>query len=123
MPASNYSKDKIADWLGGNGQPTATPNIYVKLHLGAPGADCTSNPAANTTRIEALFGAASGGIVTMSPAPITWTSVPNSETYAYVSLWDAATAGNALGSGALSASVAVTAGNDFDLTALTITVT
>lgn len=88
--------------------------VYVKLHLGDPGEDCTANPAAETTRKSASFGASSGGSC-LSDALIQWTNVSATETYSYVSLWDAATAGNALGSGALAVPQAMTAGNTFDL--------
>ena len=120
--ATDYAEDQIADYLGANGAPGAVANVYVKLHLGAPGETATANAAAETTRVEATFGAASGGAVALS-ATVSWSSVSTTETVTHVSLWDNLTAGNALAVGALGSSVALTAGDDFDITALTITVT
>jgi hypothetical protein len=89
-------------------------NFYVKLHLGDPGAAGAGNAAAETDRTEAIFSAASGGAITNSSA-VTWLSVSNTETYTHVSFWSAAAAGTFLGSDALNASVAVTAGDDFTI--------
>lgn len=124
MSLSNFAENEIADWLGGNGAPSTVSNVYVKLHVDDPGEDCTSNPATETTRVEATFGSASGGSVT-NDAEVLWTDVAASETYSHFSIWDHPTAGNPLGSGALTAPKAVTAGEDarFDVGALTVTVT
>jgi hypothetical protein len=121
---SNFAENEIADWLAANGAPSAVANVYVKLHTGDPGEDGTGNPAGETDRMEATFGAASGGVAT-SDADITWTAVSTTEQYQYVSLWDNASAGNCLGSGALTAPVSVTANDNFTIPAgdLTITIT
>lgn len=119
--ASNFAENEIADWLGANGAPSSVANVYVKLHLGAPGEDGTANAAVETTRQEATFNAASGGAVALT-ATVTWTNVSTTETYSHISLWDNATAGNCLATGALSATAAMTAGDDFQITAFTITV-
>jgi hypothetical protein len=42
-----------------------------------------------------------------------WTNVSNTETYTWVSFWDASTGGNFLGRDDLSSSAAVTAGDTF----------
>jgi hypothetical protein len=101
--------------------------IYVQLHKGAPGGAGTSNPAGNTTRQQAMFGTpSSGGAGSISnTVALTWASVPTSETYTDVSLWDAASGGNFLASGPLSSSVAVTSGATFTIAigALTLTIT
>src|SRR4029077_6344097 len=97
-------------------------NVYIKLHIGDPGAACTSNAAGNTTRTAAIFGAASGGVITTT-ADVTWTNVSTAETYSHFSLWDASSAGNALGSGALTASKTVAVGDTFTLTSATVTYT
>ena len=94
-------------------QPAA---FWVKLHIGDPGAAGASNAAANTTRKQATFSAAASGAITNS-ADIAWTAVSNTETYSHVSFWDASTAGNFLGSDDLNATVAVTAGDDFTISA------
>jgi hypothetical protein len=102
MSISNYAELKILEHTTGKTAWTMPTNVYVKLHLGDPG--------------EAT--AASGAIATSST--IEWTNVSTTETYTHWSLWDASTAGNALWTGALSASAAVTAGDTFQITALTL---
>jgi hypothetical protein len=102
-------------------QPAA---FWVKLHLGDPGAAGTANAAANTSRQQATFAAASGGAVATS-ADLTWVSVSATETYSHVSFWTAATAGTFLGSDDLAAAKSVTAGDTFTIAAgqLTIAIT
>jgi hypothetical protein len=116
MSFSNYAELEILDWIGGNGAPGAVtaPAPYAKLHLGDPGEDGTANAASNTTRQSVSFGAAASGAIT-NDAAVTWTSVSATETYSHVSIWDASTGGNCLGSGALSSSVAVTSGDNFSI--------
>jgi hypothetical protein len=89
---------------------------YVQLHVGAPGAAGTANPAGNTVRQAAgAFAAPSGGSTTNSAA-INWTSVSTSETYSHVSLWSASTAGTFIASGSISAA-AILAGQNFQIPA------
>lgn len=106
--------NSFLDALGNATNYTAPTVFYVKLHIGDPGAAGASNAAANTTRQQASFSAASGGAIT-TDAALTWTSVSNSETYSHVSFWDNSTAGNFLGSDALDTSRAVTAGDTFTI--------
>ncbi len=125
MSASNYLENAFANALrgGGNGTSYTAPSaVYAKLHTGDPGEDGTSNAAGNTSRQAVEFGAASNGVISLTNTP-SWTNVSTTETYSYVSLWDNSTAGNCLGSGALTAGVSVTAGDTFTLTALTVTLT
>lgn len=124
MSASNYAENKIADHALGTTSWTAPSAIYIKLHTGDPGEDCTSNAAGETTRKVVTFGSGSGGVAT-SDADAAWTSVSTTETYSHFSLWDAVSAGNPIAYGALDASVAVTAGDDFTISSgdLTVTVT
>lgn len=122
MSFSNFLEQELLDHVFAGAAYTPPTNIYVKLHLGDPGEDGTANPAAETDRQTASFGvAAAGSIVT--DTDIDWLSVAASETYSHVSLWDAATAGNCLGSGALTASVVVTAGDNFKIPAGDLSVT
>src|ERR1051325_1437969 len=90
----------LNSWLNGlcrNVAWTQPAAFWVKLHLGDPGAAGTANAAANTTRKQATFSAASAGAITTS-GDLAWTSVPNAETYSHVSFWDASTSGTFLGS-------------------------
>jgi hypothetical protein len=110
---------ELLDHVLGTGSWTSPAQVYIKLHIGDPGETGTANAAAETTRPAANWNAASGGQATLA-ATVSWTSVSTTETYSHYSLWDANTAGNVLLKGALDSSVAVTAGDNFDLTALTI---
>lgn len=92
-------------------QPSA---VYVKLHIGAPGASATANAATNTTRQQATFGTAASGGSLANTVAVTWTNVAGSEDYTHFSAWDASTAGNFLFSGAVTAN-AVTSGDTFTI--------
>lgn len=119
MSISNYAENKILDHVTGEAAWTMPTTVYVKLHTGDPGEAATSNAATETTRKAASWSAASSGSIATN-ATIEWTNVSTTETYSHWSLWDASTAGNALWTGALSASAAVTAGDTFQITSLTL---
>jgi hypothetical protein len=119
--AGNFAETEIADYLGGNGAPSAITNVWLKLHLGAPGETGTANAAVETTRMEATYGAASGGVASLD-ATVEWQDVSTTENITHVSAWDAETDGNHLFNGTLDSTVELTAGDDFDLTGHTITV-
>jgi hypothetical protein len=110
------------DALGNATNYTAPTAFYVKLHTGDPGSAGTSNAATETTRQQASFGAASGGVIA-TDADLTWEDVSTTETYSHVSFWTASTAGTFLGSDDLAASKAVTAGDTFTIAAGDLTVT
>ncbi len=114
MSFSNFLEDELLDHVFGGAAYTAPTNIYVKLHTGDPGEDCTANAATETTRVEATFGTSSGGTIS-NDAAVEWTNVSTTETYSHGSLWDNSTAGNCLGAGAFGSSVAVTAGDNFTI--------
>lgn len=106
-------------WLDGLGNAsnwTAPTAFWVKLHTGDPGAAGAGNAAGETTRKQASFAAASGGAIT-TDAALEWTNVSTSETYSHVSYWSASSGGTFLGSDALEASRAVTAGDNFTIAA------
>lgn len=109
MSVSDYGENKIADAICGNATFTTPSNTYMKLHIGDPGEAGTANAASYTTRVEVTWGAASGGVC-LNDAAVTHTMTA-SETISYFSIWDNLTAGNCLGSGALTASQAVVATN------------
>jgi hypothetical protein len=97
-----------------NNTSFAVAQMYVKLHIGVPGVDGTTNAAGETTRKAVSTGASASGVCT-SDADMTWTNVASTETIAYVSCWDASTAGNCLATGALTSSRAVTAGDTLQI--------
>lgn len=124
---SNYLENELLDHITGVGAWTAPASIYALLHLGAPGEDGTANVAVNNLKSGAItFSAASAGVAASS-VDASWTSVSTTETYSHISLWDNNTAGSGTGNclfvGALSASVGVTAGDDFTIPSTQLTIT
>ena len=112
-------------WLDavGNATSFSVATVYVKLHVGDPGANGTSNAATETTRKEASFAAASSGSIA-SDAAITWTNIAGSQDATHFTAWDNETAGNFLFSGTITAN-AYTAGDTFTISsgALTVSLT
>lgn len=121
MSLSNFLEDELLDHIRGSAY-TSPSSLNVKLHTGDPGEAGTSNAAGETTRKVVTFAAASGGSMSGSGSPVAeWTNVSTTETITHFSIWDNISAGNCLGSGALNASAALTAGDTLQLTALTWT--
>jgi hypothetical protein len=110
---SNFLETKLLDLVFNGTAYAGQSTVYAKLHTGDPGEDGTANAATNTTRQAMTFGAASGGTIT-NDADVTWTSVPASEDYTHLSLWDALSGGNCVWTGTITAN-AVTAGDTFVL--------
>lgn len=117
MSISNYAENMLLDTL--RNQSFAVANTYVKLHTGDPGEAGTNNAATEATRKVVTWSAASSGSMATS-GTAEWTNVSTTETYSHWSLWDASTSGNCLWTGALSSSAAVTAGDTFQITSLTL---
>lgn len=113
-------KTSIANgWLDGS-----FGTVFAKLHTADPGsAGATAAGAGDTTRKSVTMAAAASGSKASSASAGPWTNGGTSETITHISLWDASTAGNFLGSAALSASQAWVSGNTFTLTSLTIAIT
>ena len=116
---SGYLANQWLDALGNN-DTFAVTNVYVKLHVGDPGAAATANAATETTRKEASFSAASSGALT-SDAALTWTNISGSQDATHFSAWDNLTAGNFLFSGTITAN-AYTAGDTFTIASTSLTV-
>jgi hypothetical protein len=106
-------RNKMLDAWTGRTTYTLSAAVWVKIHLGDPGAAGTSNPAANTTRQQATFGSAAASGTISNTVAVEWTNVSNTETYSWVSLWTASSGGTFLGSDQLSTNASVTAGDDF----------
>ena len=97
--------------------PFSYAGMWVKLHVGDPGAAGASNPATNSTRQQATFGTAPSGGALSNTATISWSSVPATETYTYASLWSASSGGTFLGSDDLSSVAPVQSGDNFQIAA------
>lgn len=108
--------DAVANgWLDAlaRGVPYDNDEVWVKLHLGDPGAAGTANPAVETTRKQATFGVAASGRAISNTVEVEWLNVSTTETYTHVSLWSASTAGTFLGRDDLSSPAAVDANDTF----------
>jgi hypothetical protein len=103
---------------------TVTTNVFVKLHIGDPGSAGASNAAVgSTTRPAITWAASSSGSIAMNGTAPSWTNGGTSETLSHVSFWDASSAGNFLGSGALSSTQAWASGNTYTLSTQTWSLT
>lgn len=109
---SNTVANAILNHLRGGATWVPPDEIYIKLHIGDPGAAGSANPAANTLRKFVTLGGASGGSVSNSSL-LQWLAVSDNETYSHASLWSAVTGGSFLISGVLPTPVTVTAGATF----------
>jgi hypothetical protein len=116
---SSYLADELLDAVG-NASSFSVGTVYIKLHIGDPGANGTSNPATETTRQSASFGAASAGTLT-SDADITWTNIAGSEDATFFSAWDNASTGNFLFSGSITGN-AYSAGDTYVIPSGSLTV-
>ena len=101
--ATGISSYLANSWLDALGNATAfsvtTP--YVKLHVGDPGANGTSNAATETTRKAVSFSAASAGALA-SDADVSWTNIAGSQDATHFTAWDNLSAGNFLFSGTIT---------------------
>jgi len=116
---SSYLANKFLDAVG-NATAYSAANVFVKLHIGDPGANGTGNAATETTRQSVSFGAASGGGLT-SDANVSWTNIAGSEDATFFTAWDNATTGNFLFSGAITGNP-YTAGDTFTIPSGSLTV-
>ncbi len=123
MSFANYLEDKVLDHVFGGSAFTQPSAWYAKLHTGDPGENGTANAATETTRKSITSWAASSGGSKASSAAISWTSYPAAETITHISIWDNVSAGNCLGSGALTASKTVAIGDTLTINSGSITIT
>ena len=108
----------VLNWLRGVA-PSAVAGLFVKLHIGDPGAAGTANPSAVTTRRQATMNAASGGSMTLSSMSGSY-AMTTTETVSHISIHSDATAGNFHISAALTTPRNVVNGDTLVLTVLTI---
>jgi hypothetical protein len=109
---SDYLCNSFLDALGNNTSYAVT-QVYIKLHVGDPGAAGTSNAATETTRKAVSFGAASTGAIA-SDADISWTNIAGSQDATHFTAWDNVSAGNFLFSGTITGN-AYTAGDTYTI--------
>jgi hypothetical protein len=104
----------------GNATSFSVTTPYVKLHVGDPGANGTSNPATETTRKSVSFGASSAGSLA-SDADVVWTNIAGSQDATHFTAWDNLTTGNFLFSGTITGN-AYTAGDTYTISSGGLTV-
>ena len=116
---SSYLANAWLDALG-NATSFSVTTAYVKLHVGDPGANGTSNAATETTRKSVSFAAASNGALA-SDADVSWTNIAGSQDATHFTAWDNETAGNFLFSGTITGN-AYTAGDTYTISSAGLTV-
>jgi len=97
---SSYLANAVLDAVG-NATSYSAAGVYIKLHVGDPGATGTANPATELVRKEVSFGAAADGSI-VSDADISWINITGSEDATFFTAWDNLSAGNFLFSGAIT---------------------
>jgi hypothetical protein len=121
MSISNFTEDKLLAAVFNN-VSYVVAGTFIKLHIGDPGENCTSNAAAHTTRVSSAWTAASGGTLSNSGA-VSFTPMAATETISWISVWDNLTAGNPLWYGALVTPQAVNIGGTLNFAIGAIVVT
>lgn len=119
---SDYLENALLDHVLGNAALTQPADVYVALFTDAATAGeleagtITNEVAGGTYARQAVgFDAAAGG-TTSNSAGVSFTDMP-ALTVSYVAVMDAATAGNVLFYGALTASKTLNAGDTFTIAA------
>lgn len=116
---SNYLANSLLDALG-NATTYAVPDVYVKLHVGDPGANGTNNAATETTRKVVTFSAAASGAL-VSDSDVVWSNISGSEDATHFTIWDNISAGNFLFSGLIIGNP-YTAGDTYTIPSGSLTV-
>ena len=129
--ATNYLELRTLDfWLKANSQTTSAPGtVYVGLHTATPGeTGSTANELVgnNYTRQSASFGTittiadlvsvSTDADITFGPASASWGTIT------HISLHDAASSGNMMFYGALSATKTVGTNDSFKVTSGNLTI-
>lgn len=98
-----------------------TDVTHAQLHTGPPGSAGTANQFAVTVRQATDFAAGAAGAAAANVFP-TWLALASAGTLTHISLWTAVTGGTYRGSAVLSAAKVVSIGDDFSLTAITMSI-
>lgn len=121
MDFTDYGAAQTLRWVLGQSAQAPPTEFFVALHIGDPGADGVSNPAAETLRVEYIpgsiddTGGGTGEAFVLNTGDINWTGLAATETLSHVSIWDALVGGNAWYKGDLAGPVPVVAGGNFQV--------
>ncbi len=92
MPLSSFEAKNLSKaW--NNSAPTTAASLWVQLHTGDPGVNCTNNVAAESKRKKITLKELSAGVWT-NEKEIEWESVAATEKATHCSAWDAEKEGN-----------------------------
>ena len=124
---SNYMEDAITAWINGTTFPSAPTNTYVQLYSQDP-TDAGSATGALYTRVTYAAsgwtrGTGGAGTLSNTNAITMQSSAGSAATASHFAVFDAATSGNLLFYGALSASKSIAAGDEVKFNALQLTLT
>jgi hypothetical protein len=124
---SNYMEDAITAWINGTTFPSAPTNTYVQLYSQDP-TDAGSATGALYTRVTYAAsgwtrGTGGAGTLSNTNAITMQSSAGSSATASHFAVFDAATSGNLLFYGALSASKSIAIGDEVKFNALQLTLT
>jgi len=122
---SNYLETKVLDYVLRNTADWAPAAIYLALH--------TADPAEDASGAEVSGGSYARQAITFNAAHATAGTIDNSSaeefttmpavTVSHIGIWDAASSGNLLFYGAVTASKAVGAGDTISLAAGALVIT
>ena len=124
---SNYMEDAITAWINGTTFPSAPTNTYVQLYSQDP-TDAGSATGALYTRVTYAAsgwtrGTGGAGTLSNTNAITMQSSAGSAATASHFAVFDAATSGNLLFHGALSASKSIAVGDEVKFNALQLTLT
>ena len=115
---SNFGSLATLEWVLAQTPATPPTDLFLQLHTGDPGPDGLDNVASNNERKITSWAQAAnilsdGRAESLTNAAISWPVVPATETYSYISLWDALTVGNCWYTDEMVSPVPVTSGGAF----------
>jgi hypothetical protein len=124
---SNYMEDQITAWINGATFAPAPTNTYVQLYSQDP-TDAGSATGALYTRVTYAAsgwtrGTGGAGTLSNTNAITMQSSAGSATTASHFAVFDAATSGNLLFYGALSASKSIAVGDEVKFNALQLTLT
>lgn len=122
MSLANSAETLVADWLLGGATPTRPVGRFLAFHTADPTeVGATAEVSGNGYARQAItFGAASGGVAS-NTSTHTFTAAGGAwGTITHCSIQDAVTAGNAICSGALTASRVIADGDSLTVAAAAI---
>jgi hypothetical protein len=122
-------RDRLVNYLRGAGAPTAIGGIWLEMFNGDPQAGGASIQAAvtgsaNRLDVKAALGASANGVSTNAAVVQLVAAAAAGGTFTHGAFYDAQTAGNLIGSHALTGgNIVITAGNAVQVNAGGLTLT